>query len=59
MGNNKTIRLLIMVACFLYAGVQALKIWKGVYSWLEVFFLITFLSIGIVYLVLFLKQRNG
>lgn len=56
MGNNRTYRLLIIIACFLFAGLQAVKVIKGDYSWLEVFFLVMFLGIGILYLTLYLKK---
>jgi hypothetical protein len=51
--------LLIMIACFVFAGLQAVKIIKDEYSFLDVFFLVTFLSIGILYLVFYLKQHKS
>lgn len=59
MGNNKIYRLLIMIACFLFAGLQAVKVIMKEYSWLNVFFLVTFLGIGILYLTFYLKQRKN
>ena len=59
MGNNRTYRLILLVVCFLFAGLQVIKIIRNEYSWLNVFFLVTFLSIGILYLILFLKQKKS
>lgn len=56
MGNNKVIRLIIIVFCFLFAGLQAVKLWKQGFSWLELFFLIMFLIIGFLYLINYLRQ---
>jgi hypothetical protein len=56
MKNNRTYRVMIITACFLFAGLQAVKVIKGEYTGLEVFFLVMFLVIGILYLVLYLKM---
>lgn len=58
MGNNNTFRLLIMVACFIFAGLRIVKIIKDDYDWLDVFFLVAFLGIGILYLIFYLKQKK-
>ncbi|MCJ8164481.1 hypothetical protein MKJ04_06455 [Pontibacter sp. E15-1] len=59
MKNRKTYRLVVMVACFLFAGLNLLKIIQGAYTTIDVFLFVTFLLFGGIYAYLLRKDRQG
>ncbi|WP_242927051.1 hypothetical protein [Pontibacter vulgaris] len=58
MQNRKPFRIVLAIACFIFAGVKAYEIIKGEYEWLDVFFLVAFLGFGTMYLVAMKKENK-
>ncbi|TPE44345.1 hypothetical protein [Pontibacter mangrovi] len=58
MQNRRTYRIVMTIACFVFAGMNAYRILKGDYAAIDVFLLVVFLVFGIMYLfILFRKDR--
>ncbi|PKV66305.1 hypothetical protein [Pontibacter ramchanderi] len=57
MPNQRMFRILLAVACFVFAGVKGWQILQGEYEWMDIFFLIAFLGFGIMYVVLLSKNK--
>ncbi|MCP2042016.1 hypothetical protein [Pontibacter sp. HSC-36F09] len=56
MANRRLFRILLAIACFVFAGVKGWQIWQGEYEWIDVFILIAFLAFGIMYVVVLTKN---
>lgn len=60
MQNRRIYRIVVTIACFVFAGMNAYKIIQGNYIWIDVFLLIVFLLFGATYLYLLLgKEKEG
>ncbi len=60
MQNRRTYRIVVTVACFLFAGLNAYEIIKGDYTTIDIFLLVMFLIFGITYSYLLLrKDKKG
>ena len=59
MQNRQTYRIVVTVACFLFAGLNAYEIIKGDYNALDVFLLVMFLIFGITYTYLLVRKDQG
>ena len=58
MQNRRFYRIILAVASFVFAGLNAYKIIKGQYETMDVVLMVVFLVIGIAYLfILFRKNR--
>ncbi|PVY41672.1 hypothetical protein [Pontibacter virosus] len=57
MPNQRIFRILLAIACFVFAGVKAWQIMQGEYEWIDIFFLIAFLGFGIMYVVLLNRNK--
>ena len=49
---------MLAIACFVFAGVKGYQILQGNYGWEDIFFLVTFLVFGVMYVVLLKKSRE-
>lgn len=49
----------MVVACFVFAGLNGYQIMQGEYSWLDVLLLFVFLLFGAIYLYILLKKEKG
>ncbi|SIT92739.1 hypothetical protein [Pontibacter indicus] len=58
MQNRRLFRILLTIACFVFAGLKGWQIMQGDYEWVDVFFLIVFLVFGIMYVVLLKKNKT-
>ncbi len=58
MQNRKPFRIILTIACFVFAGIKAYEIIRGEYEWVDVFFLVAFLGFGITYLVAMRKENK-
>ncbi|WP_299991736.1 hypothetical protein [uncultured Pontibacter sp.] len=58
MPNQRIFRILLAIACFVFAGVKGWQIIQGEYEWMDIFFLIAFLGFGIMYVVLLNKNKS-
>ena len=56
MQNRKTYRIVVTVACFLFAGLNAYEIIKGDYNALDIFLLVMFLIFGFTYTYLLVRK---
>ncbi|GAA4430046.1 hypothetical protein GCM10023188_16160 [Pontibacter saemangeumensis] len=59
MQNRRIYRIVVTVACFLFAGLNAYEIIKGDYTALDVFLLVVFLVFGITYTYILLRKDKG
>ena len=59
MQNRQTYRIVVTVACFLFAGLNAYEIIKGDYNALDIFLLVMFLIFGITYTYLLVRKDQG
>ena len=59
MQNRKTYRIVVTVACFLFAGLNAYEIIKGDYNALDIFLLVMFLIFGITYTYMLVRKDQG
>ncbi|GHA53747.1 hypothetical protein [Pontibacter akesuensis] len=58
MQSRRTFRIVMTIACFFFAGLNAYRIWTGEYESLDVFILVVFLVFGSIYLfILFRKDK--
>lgn len=57
MPNQRVFRILLAIACFVFAGVKSWQIMQGEYEWMDIFFLIAFLGFGTMYVVLLNKNK--
>lgn len=59
MQNRKFYRIILAVASFVFAGLNAYQIIKGEYETMDVALMVVFLAIGIAYLfILFRKDKT-
>lgn len=56
MKNRKLFRIVVMIACFLFAGLNLLKVIKGEYTTIDVFLMVMFLIFGILYAFLLYRK---
>ncbi|WP_276497451.1 hypothetical protein [Pontibacter litorisediminis] len=56
MQNRRTFRLIMAIACFVFAGLNAYKIYSGDYTSLDVFLLVVFLIFGAIYLFILSRK---
>ncbi|WP_128396930.1 hypothetical protein [Botryobacter ruber] len=54
--NRRTYRILLAVACFVFAGVKAYQILQGESTTADVLFMIAFLVFGLTYVWVLLKK---
>ncbi|MDO6389872.1 hypothetical protein Q4E40_07015 [Pontibacter sp. BT731] len=57
MANRRLFRILLAIACFVFAGVKGWQILQGDYEWMDVFILGAFLVFGIMYVVILTKNK--
>lgn len=57
MPNQRMFRILLAIACFVFAGVKGWQIMQGDYTWMDIFFLIAFLGFGVMYVVLLNRNK--
>ncbi|PRY14245.1 hypothetical protein CLV24_10455 [Pontibacter ummariensis] len=55
MQNRRIFRIILVVACFFLAGLNAYEIYTGEYNLLDVFLLVMFLIWGVLYMYLLRK----
>jgi hypothetical protein len=58
MPNQRMFRIILAIACFVFAGVKGYQIMQGEYTWMDVFFMIAFLGFGVMYVVLLNRKRK-
>lgn len=58
MPNRRIFRIMLAIACFVFAGVKGYQILQGNYGWEDIFFLVTFLVFGVMYVVLLTKNKE-
>ncbi|MHA6248826.1 hypothetical protein ACXYMU_12865 [Pontibacter sp. CAU 1760] len=59
MKNRKLFRIVVMVACFLFAGLNLLKVVKGEHTTVDLFLMVMFFIFGVLYaFMLFRKDRQ-
>ncbi|MHC2993090.1 hypothetical protein OB13_16455 [Pontibacter sp. HJ8] len=58
MSNRRIFRIVLAIACFVFAGVKAYQILQGDYEWTDIFFLVAFLGFGIMYVLVLNKDRK-
>lgn len=58
MQNRRTYRIVMTIACFVFAGFNAYKIWQGHYNTIDVFLLVTFLVFGTIYLFILVRDKK-
>ena len=58
MRNRRIYRIVVTIACFVFAGMNAWKIIQGYYTWIDVFLLIIFLVFGVIYLNMIFRQNR-
>lgn len=58
MQNRQTYRIVVTVACFLFAGLNAYEIITGDYSVIDIFLLVMFLIFGFTYTYLLLQKNK-
>lgn len=56
MGNSRTFKIVLAVACFLAAGLNAYRVWKGEHDTMDVVLGVLFLLAGIMYVY---RLRKG
>ncbi|OKL39673.1 hypothetical protein [Pontibacter flavimaris] len=56
MQNRKYYRVIMAIACFVFAGLNAYRVYTGNYSTMDVFLLVVFLVFGAIYLFLIFKK---
>jgi len=56
MQNRKAYRIVVTVACFLFAGLNGYKILKGDYTGIDIFLIVMFLVFGITYAYVLLRK---
>ena len=58
MQNRRTYRIVMAIACFVFAGFNAYKILQGNYNTVDVFLLVIFLVFGTIYLFILLRNKK-
>ena len=58
MQNRQTYRIVVTVACFLFAGLNAYEIITGDYTVIDIFLLVMFLICGFTYTYLLLQKNK-
>lgn len=58
MRNRRIYRIVVTIACFVFAGMNSYKIIRGYYTWVDVLLLIIFLIFGAIYLYMLFRQKN-
>lgn len=58
MPNQRIFRILLAIACFVFAGVKGYQILQGDYDWMDIFFLVAFLGFGIMYVLILTRNRK-
>lgn len=58
MQNRRTYRIIMTIACFVFAGLNAYRVLTGNYAAIDVILMVVFLIFGVMYLfILFRKDR--
>ena len=58
MRNRRIYRIVVTIACFVFAGMNAYKIIQGYYTWVDVFLLVIFLIFGVTYSYMLFQQNK-
>ncbi|QCR21044.1 hypothetical protein [Pontibacter sp. SGAir0037] len=58
MQNQKRFRIILTIACFVFAGLNAYQILQGSYTYIDVVLMIVFLLWGGLYIYLLRKDRQ-
>lgn len=56
MRNRRLYRIVVTIACFVFAGMNAYRIMQGSYTWIDVFLLVIFLVFGVTYAYILLRH---
>ncbi|WP_299758069.1 hypothetical protein [uncultured Pontibacter sp.] len=58
MQNRRSYRIIMTIACFVFAGLNAYRVFTGNYSTMDLILLVVFLLFGVIYLFLLFKKNE-
>ncbi|CAM3418511.1 hypothetical protein POKO110462_01830 [Pontibacter korlensis] len=58
MQNRRTYRIIMAIACFVFAALNAYRVYSGEYSTMDVILLVVFLIFGTIYLFIIFRKDS-
>ncbi|WP_299819081.1 hypothetical protein [uncultured Pontibacter sp.] len=58
MQNRRPYRIMMTIACFVFAALNGYKVFTGDYTSIDVFLLVVFLAFGFIYLFILLRNKK-